>query len=305
MNDHGGGNSTILPVRVRCQQLDGGALLIRAPAKINLNLLVGPRRGNGFHPVDSLVAKVTLYDEERLCPRTDGRITLTCSGADCGPQERNLVMQAARLLAEGKDIGGVDISLTKRIAPGSGLGGGSSDAASLLWGLNRLWRLGLDAPGLDELARRLGSDVPLFLGPPASRMTGRGERLATIAIHPFVAVVFVPGLTCSTAEVYAAYDRRPAQTAGQLEPHVLANQPPSAWRGYLQNDLATAAGQVCPPLLALRERLAAATDVSVCLTGSGSAMFFLCNDAAEAVAVMAGLDDDLQARCVTVQPNPW
>jgi 4-diphosphocytidyl-2C-methyl-D-erythritol kinase len=57
--------------------------------------------------------------------------------------------------------------------------------------------------------------------------------------------------------------------------------------------------------LALRERLAAATDVSVCLTGSGSAMFFLCNDAAEAVAVMAGLDDDLQARCVTVQPNPW
>ena len=296
---------TFGPVRARVERLGGGVLRLAAPAKINLNLRVGPARGDGFHDLDSYVAKVTLYDEVTLSPRRDGRITLSCTGADCGDDERNLAVRAARLLAGDRDVGGVDIGLVKRIAPAAGLGGGSSDGAAVLWGLRDLWRLDLDDAALAGLAARLGSDVPLFLGPPAARMTGRGERLAAVDVHPFFALLLVPDIHCATGEVYRAFDAAgPGAMGEQLPAPVLAG-PPSAWRGLLRNDLAAAARQIAPRLDQLYRTVAARIEAPLCITGSGSAMFILCDSPARAAETAAALGEDLRPLCIPVRSNPW
>ena len=293
-----------LPPPPRLRRLADGALHLAAPAKINLNLLVGPRGPDGFHPVDSLVAKVTLCDDVRLRPRQDGRIVLRCTGHDCGPQESNLAVRVARALAQGRDVPGVTIDLTKQIPPGAGLGGGSSDAAAVLVGLDELWRLAWPGERLTEVAARLGSDVPLFLGPPASRITGRGETLQPVALHPFLAVLFLPGFACPTAEVYRAFDRLPLEGLRQVEASLLS-APPSRWRGQMRNQLMTAAGMVAKELPPLVKRLARALPVPVAMSGSGSALFALCDDLTEARAVLAATPVDLRDRCVLVASNNW
>ncbi len=294
-----------LPAAPDMRPLDDAGLGLWAPAKINLNLVVGPLGCDGFHPVDSLVAKVTLYDRLELRKRSDGRIVLDCAGADCGPPEKNLVTCAAKLLAEGRDVCGVDIKLNKAIPPGAGLGGGSSDAAAALRGLNELWSLGYDRPALSELAAQLGSDVSLFLGPPAARMTGRGERIEPLGICDLTAVLVLSGLVCSTVEVYGAYDRLGAAASEQIDTSLLAAGPPSAWRDMLDNDLAAAAMEVCRELSALRNRVQSSVDAPVGVTGSGSALFMLFDDSDQAATAAAGLDADLQDMCAIVGLNPW
>jgi 4-diphosphocytidyl-2-C-methyl-D-erythritol kinase len=281
-----------------------GATVLAAPAKINLNLLVGPRREDGYHPIDSFVARITLYDEVALVPRRDGRIVLRCTGIDCGRAEQNVAFRAASLLAEGRSSPGATIELTKRIPPGSGLGGGSSDAAAVLAGLNDLWGLGLAADRLAELAGRLGSDAPFFLGPPAARLTGRGEIIQPLAVHAFQAVLYLPSFSCFTAEVYREYDRLPHALQPQLDPAVLAG-PPSRWRDLLRNDLLAAAGQVAKELAAAYDRLSRALPVPVCLSGSGSALFALCDDPAEAQTVLSAVPQDLRGACRIVASNEW
>ena len=321
----------ILPARPPRQATGDGGLRLAAPAKINLDLYVGPRRPDGYHPLDSLVAKVTLYDEIILRPRPDGRITFRCDGAECGPDDKNLALRAARLLAEnarwraGGSSGlaaqgrGADIVLTKSIPPGKGLGGGSSDAAAVLAGLNELWALGLPATGLAELAACLGSDVPLFLGPPVARMTGRGEHLAPAAVHDFLAVLHMPPAVCPTAQVYRRFDELAGQGPGPADPLAagdpLAAPPrdlpamlrtsPAAWRDSLRNDLAAPAFHVSPDLQRTHEALVAAVGRPVSVTGSGSALFILCDEPAEAAEVLRRLPGDLPGRTVCVRPNPW
>lgn len=281
-------------------------MVVRASAKINLNLLVGPRRSDGFHPLDSYVAKVTLYDEVRLRRRSDGEIRLACRGIECGDDEKNLALRAARALAEqGGVSAGADVALSKRIPPGRGLGGGSSDAAAVLYGLNELWRLDVPEGELFDLAARLGSDVPLFLGPAACRMTGRGETVEPVRVHPFVAVLVLPRAACATAKVYRACDDQPAAMGQQLSPRMIAEQPPSAWRGLLVNQLASAARRVCMELDEVWTKLAGAVGLTVAMSGSGSALFILCDDEAEASAAMADVPSELKELCVLVRQNDW
>jgi len=296
------GNSRIAQ---NMRPLGDGGIMLHAPAKINLNLLVGPLGSDGFHPIDSFVVKITLYDALELRARSDGRILLDCGHTDCGPPEKNLVTRAAKLLAAERDVCGVDIKLRKVIPASAGLGGGSSDAAAALCGLNELWGLGCDNAALCSIAARLGSDVPLFLGPAASRMTGRGECLAPLEVSDFAAVVVLGGYVCSTAEVYGAYDRLGASASGQLDASLLAAGPPSMWRDMLHNDLAQAAMDVCPQLAGLRDRIRAEVDVPVHVTGSGSAMFMLFDNAGQAATAIEGLDADLREMCVIAGLNPW
>lgn len=296
---------TFPPLRPRVESISGGALRLAGPAKINLNLLVGPRRGDGFHDVDSYVAKITLYDDLTIRPRSDGRITLTCSPANCGSDEQNLALLAARALADGRNVGGAQIALVKRIRPGAGLGGGSSDAAAVLLGLRDMWKLDLADEDLAAVAASLGSDVPLFLGPAAVRMTGRGERVAPAEVHPFHALLFVPDIHCDTGEVYRAFDETGGGAPGEQQAPSSLAAAPSAWRGMLRNDLAEAAERLEPDVGKLRRSIAEQTGLPVSVTGSGSAMFVLCDSADEAAAAFAALDQTMLAICIPVRSNPW
>lgn len=276
-----------------------------APAKINLNLLVGPRRPDGFHDLDSIVCKISFYDRLRATLRDDGLCTISCSGSDCGPDDKNLALRAARLLAPHAGGRGAHIELTKSIPPGKGLGGGSSDAASALLALNELWRLKLPTGQLHELAASLGSDVPLFLGPAVSRMQGRGEVLTPAAVHRFCAVLLLPTCACPTADVYRQFDLEPQAMGRQLDERLLAVELPSVWRRLLQNQLTGAARRVAPQLDELFARMGQLATSPVHLTGSGSAMFCLCDDFQEArqIAAAVGGLEDIQA--VVVWPNGW
>ncbi len=291
-----------MPPRERFERIDG-ILRVAAPAKINLDLYVGPRRADGYHPVDSVVAKVTLYDDLLLRGRLDGEITLRVDGADGGPVEQNLALRAARRLAEETDTPfGADIHLTKAIPPGRGLGGGSSDAAASLAGLARLWRVELPAGRLAELAAELGSDVPLFLGTPAARITGRGERLQPVAVHPFVAVLHLPDITCSTPEVYRRFDDLPpsGHVADDRDLRTMGRRPPSRWRRGLRNDLTAAACAAGDEFRRLFEQLTDCVGEDLAVTGSGSALFVLCDDEDEAAEMMRRLPDGLPGRTVLV-----
>jgi 4-diphosphocytidyl-2-C-methyl-D-erythritol kinase len=288
----------------RAESDRGGGMLLAAPSKINLNLLVGPRRTDGFHPLDSYVARVTLFDRILLQPVEDDSVRLICEGMDCGPDEDNLAIRAARSLVDLRGRGGVEIHLEKRIPPGRGLGGGSSDAACVLWGLNRLWKMDLGESRLMDIAASLGSDVPMFLGPPAARMTGRGEQLAPADVADFLALLWTPEFACATGAVYAAFDERPQEMLPQLDPGVIEG-PVSQWRSRLQNQLAAPAGRVEPKLETLRRRLSDATSLPVCVTGSGSALFALCQDRPEARIAWERLDEELRTGCVLVGGNPW
>jgi 4-diphosphocytidyl-2-C-methyl-D-erythritol kinase len=271
-----------------------GRLLVRAPAKLNLCLHVGPRRADGYHELDSIVAKITLYDELLLGTLENGNLELHCDCRDAGDPQQNLALRAARLLKEYTGAAaGARIELRKHIAVGAGLGGGSSDAAAALVGLNKLWATGLEDSELLHLAAQLGSDVPLFLAGPISRMRGRGETLTPITLKPFWAVLLCPPVSCPTPQVYAAYDRQPAKELVPVDLDRLVAFSADEWPGFLRNDLYLPARQVCPSIALWAKRLGQATGGPVLLTGSGSALFLTMSNFSKAILAHSKLDADL------------
>ncbi len=235
---------------------------VLAYAKLNLVLRVVGRRRDGYHLVQTLLCAVDLADELLL---TDQRgLELVVEGEEAGPEEDNLALRAARLLREHTGGGrGALIRLSKRIPAGAGLGGGSSDAAAVLAGLNRLWGLGLPLEELGALGATLGADVPFFLGPSPAWAEGIGERLRPAQVDlPAAFLIVVPPFRCPTGEVYRAYDRL----------GVPYSSPAPGWEGELENDLWPAALALHPQLLALRDRLEE-LEGPVGMTGSGSALF--------------------------------
>ncbi len=174
-----------------------------APAKLNLFLHVTGRRADGYHELQSLMVPIALADTLDFELREDGRIVRT--GDVIGAVENDLCLRAAALLREASGTSlGVDIVVEKRIPAGSGMGGGSSDAATTLLALNRLWRLGWARDRLAALALRLGADVPFFLGPGPALAEGIGERLTQVAWPVRWFAVIHPQVSVSTAEIFSA-----------------------------------------------------------------------------------------------------
>jgi 4-diphosphocytidyl-2-C-methyl-D-erythritol kinase len=186
------------------------AVKLRAYAKINLLLAVGPRRADGYHEIATVLQAISLHDVLSFAPRTRG-FTLSVSGPEARGVPRdasNLVLRAARALAaELSETRGAAIRLDKRVPHGAGLGGGSSDAAATLVGLCRLWQRRVPRARLAVLAARLGSDVPFFLGAGSAFARGRGEIVEPISPprRPLSLVVVVPDVRVSTAEAYARH----------------------------------------------------------------------------------------------------
>lgn len=281
-------------------------LKLLAPAKINLNLHVGPLRPDGFHPVDSIVAQISLADCITLTPRTDGEILFRCEGFDVGPDSENLAMRAAMLLADaiherGGFAPGVEIVLEKHIPAGGGLGGGSSDAATVLRGCAELWDANIPREELFALAATLGSDVPVFLMDGAARMQGRGELLSPVTVPPFAAVLILPGLHCSTPAVYRAFDDSPEELAPQLPADFFATTPVEQWPAHLHNSLAEPAMRAAPKLSELKAEFESVTGQPVHITGSGSGMFILAPSTASAAALILSLPEPLATLCQVVE----
>lgn len=177
-------------------------LQLPAPAKLNLMLHITGRRPDGYHTLQTLFQLLDRGDELHFSDRPDGRVRVT-PGIEGLPNEENLVTRAARALQHVSGCRrGVDIHLVKRLPLGGGLGGGSSDCATTLVGLNRLWDLNLTGPELMELGLPLGADVPVFLAGRSAWAEGIGERLTPVELPERWFVVIHPGVHVSTAELF-------------------------------------------------------------------------------------------------------
>jgi len=236
-------------------------LALKAYAKLNLTLSITGRRPDGYHTLRSLVVAVDWADEVHLEPIPKKRIELRTMPDLHIPHGENLVYRAAELLwRQFSPREGVRIVLLKDIPVGAGLGGGSSDAAATLVGLNELWGLGLSTEELKGFARELGADVPFFLGESPAWMEGIGDLLRPAREEiPPVFLVVVPPFPCPTPEVYRIYDELAEPAPGPTE--------------VFPNDLWPAAIRLRPELSGYMEKLQGLGEIGVGMSGSGSALF--------------------------------
>jgi len=212
------------------------ALRLLAPAKINLALEVTGRRTDGYHEIDSVLTTIDLADEIRLWPHTGLEVRLAGPRAAGIDAADDLSGRAARAFAEAAGRApDVRIEVTKRVPVAAGLGGGSSDAAAVLRGLNALWSLDWPVERLMEVAAALGSDVPFFLHGGMARCTGRGEQVAPLRdLRPLRLLLLLPPLTPragKTARRYGALTARDfsaGDDADRLARRVERGAPPSA-----------------------------------------------------------------------------
>lgn len=245
------------------------------PAKVNLILSVDGLLPGGFHAISTVMQKIGLCDELEAKIRCDGKLTLARDIPATADPKDDLVMKSAKLLKEyaGKPDLGADILLKKRIPTGAGLGGGSSDAAGTLVFLNDLWKLGLKKEELFELALSLGSDVPFFLGPPASFCRGRGEVITELKPRELFLVIVKPPESLPTAAVYRKFDER---SRDSFDPKAFLKAYESGGAedvgASFGNALEAPAAELEPKVGAVRKLMEAYTPY-VSMSGSGSAFF--------------------------------
>ncbi len=254
-------------------------LALPAPAKINLFLHVTGRREDGYHQLESVFVPINLADTVTLALRTDGRICLL-DPPDGLSETIDLACRAARALqiASGTSLG-VDIQLTKRIPQGAGLGGGSSDAATTLLGLNRLWSLGHDRAELQHIAASLGADVPFFVFGRPALAQGIGEKLRAVTLPASCAVIASPGVAVATSAVFTHPDL--GRTTATL-------QSPVFTLDFGRNDLQPVAMQLAPEIDRLQQAFVSA-GATPKMTGSGSCVFALAHRADKALQLQAAL----------------
>ena len=256
----------------------GDGLLVRAPAKINLSLLIAGKRPDGFHEIETIMAKINWYDKILIQPGQQEGIELICTGKHWAPDGReNLVYKAAKVFLEKCGLEPrIRITLTKNIPAGTGLGSASSDAAATLIGLNKFLKCGLDNEILYELAHGLGSDVSFFLNGPLAFCTGKGEKVEKLKEKfNFLVLIILPDVSVSTKRVYANYKHD----------LMLYEQLHSQINSYIQKNRIDLVVQVCANMLesscfglnrVLAEIKGKVESLGIepcCLSGSGSAMF--------------------------------
>jgi len=256
----------------------------KACAKINWVLEVLQRRPDGYHEVRTVLQTIDLCDTLELQPAAD--LCLEANGEGIPPPEENLVMKAAHLLRERADgLPGAKMRLSKAIPVAAGLGGGSSDAAAALRGLDQLWGLGLPRQALEDIAACLGSDVPFFVHGGTALAEGRGERITPLPdAPPQELVIALPPLTLAdkTRRMYSLLtpaDHTDGSAAGRLADAVRQGKPVADEQ--LFNVFDQPASRTFPELERLRRALLAAGARSVHLAGSGPALFMLAADAAQ------------------------
>jgi 4-diphosphocytidyl-2-C-methyl-D-erythritol kinase len=267
---------------------------IAAPAKLNLALLVGPRRPDGFHEIASLMVPVTLADRVTVEHTPGTPLNVVC---DVAPGEANLAAKLVREL-EGRVERDFEVRVTiaKRIPHGGGLGGGSSDAAATLVALERLFDLDLTPQLRFEVAAAVGSDVPFFLWPGPQFAMGRGQVLRPVDLPELHLVIAVPDLALDTASVYRWRDedgeadlRAFAERARRLSRRSQRSATVSDVVALVHNDLQASVVDRRPEVGALCDRMLAEGALTAAMTGSGAAVFGLFRDTEAAGKARAAL----------------
>jgi 4-diphosphocytidyl-2-C-methyl-D-erythritol kinase len=271
------------------------AVILWAPAKVNLFLEVLAKRADGYHDIATLLVAVSLYDTLEFKEDRSGEICLETDHPTLSTGPDNLVRRAADLLRQRTGCRlGAAIRLVKRIPLAAGLAGGSSDAAAALAGLNRLWRLGVAARDLALWGAELGSDVPFFFATPAAWCTGRGEQVAAAKLgRPLWFVVAAPAAGLATADVYCGVALPENPQGGDGIRRALAEGNIEDIGRRLHNRLQPAAERLCRAVAALQARLAGLGPAGQLMSGSGSSVFALCRDHKEALRIARGLRNGL------------
>jgi 4-diphosphocytidyl-2-C-methyl-D-erythritol kinase len=300
-----------LLVSVRKRQTANGYLLFSriffmlrtfmAPAKINLCLHVLGKRPDGYHDLAMLMQRITLFDRIDIRLNAGPDIRVACAGGELPAGQENIAGRAARrLLALAGRQDGVDIEIDKRIPVAAGLGGGSSDAATVLMGLNEMLGLGLSKEQLMTEGVALGADVPFFIFEQAAWATGIGDVLREIGDMPKVWYVLVnPGLAVSTAWVYGNLrltsrrdDLKIPRFSRTVEDLV----------SHLHNDLEQVTLTHYPVIGEIKKRLMTLGAQGALMSGSGPTVFGVFADQAAAEAAGAALADEPGWRVFVVQP---
>ncbi|HEY9099916.1 MAG TPA: 4-(cytidine 5'-diphospho)-2-C-methyl-D-erythritol kinase [Thiobacillus sp.] len=254
-----------------------------APAKLNLFLHIVGRRADGYHLLQSVFQLIDYSDTVHIQLRNDGRI-LRDQDVPGVPEDSDLTMRAARLLqSHASPEAGANIRLEKKLPMGGGLGGGSSDAATVLLALNRLWQVDLSREALQELALKLGADVPMFIFGQTAFAEGIGEILHPVSAPPAWYVVLTPPAQVSTAAIFAALELTRDTAALKIAPF-------SA--GVGQNDLQPVVVKSYPEVARHLEWLSQFGEAR--MTGSGACVFASFGTEAAARDVLRQLPESMQ-----------
>jgi 4-diphosphocytidyl-2-C-methyl-D-erythritol kinase len=251
----------------------------QAPAKVNLGLAVQRKRSDGYHDIATIFLKISLADT--LCfEMIPGDIVIECDHPDVPSDRRNLAYRAAALLSPLAPGRGVRIRLQKAIPVAAGLGGGSSDAAATLLGLNALWELRLPLRELLRYGAQLGADVPFFVSPANAALgLGRGDDLSPLSCPwEFFLVLVKPPLAVSTAWAYQQLSFEltvPPNNTNILKQHLESGDIASLG-GVLLNDLETVVLAQFPVVQEVKQALWQPGVVGVCMSGSGPTVYALC-----------------------------
>lgn len=247
---------------------------VPAPAKLNLFLHVVGQRADGYHDLQSIFALIDWCDTLHFERRSDGLITREdLDGSPALPADDLVVQAATRLQARTGCLTGVHIGLKKRIPVQAGLGGGSSDAATTLMALNRLWGLGLDRSALSEIGLTLGADVPFFLGGQSAWVEGIGEQLTPIELPQQRFLVLKPPSGVSTPAIFTHPAlKRDAKRVTMEDFAAYGQSPQEEQILFGRNDLQAVASQLCPDI-GIGLQWMEGKGLHPRMTGSGSAIF--------------------------------
>jgi 4-diphosphocytidyl-2-C-methyl-D-erythritol kinase len=273
---------------------------VLAPAKINLSLKILGRRDDGFHELDTLIAPISLYDEIRIEKAHPGKdIEFRCDDPSVPQGDDNLAVRAAKAFFEATRIEpAISIELNKRIPHGAGLGGGSSDAASVLLALNELFDAKLSVKALAEMAKPIGSDVPFFVFQSAAVCKGHGELVTPVKLKKRLSILLLkPAFALSTAWAYSRWQNSREIPGIRYEAQKFADQ-------TFVNDLERPVFEKFVFLAQLKMWLLSQSEVDAALmSGSGSTMFAVMQADADSVAnrAKAALDPELwTCACETI-----
>ena len=252
--------------------------MLSAFAKINLSLRVLGKREDGYHELDTIFQTISLHDTIRISAIEGSAIAFSCDDRSLPTDSHNLVVRAATVLRDRVNPKkGARIRLEKRIPTHAGLGGGSSDAAATLVGLNGLWESRLTRQELSEVAARLGADVPFFLDGGTARGTGISDRIEPLEDAPETFLLIVkPKANVSTADAYKAL-KKPALTSSNSKTILSRSEAKEFFDNQhfasLENDFEAVAFAAAPEIGRAKAALIKAGSQAALLAGSGSAVF--------------------------------